>query len=102
MVAKFCARSQGQPVFGVPSAAMISSRRPISREGVIAAILMGLAPKARDPIRHGIWRRPALPGCSQRGLAVRSADAYMGRTAAAHLAGARGQGPRPDLIAPCR
>ena len=36
MVAKFCSRSQGQPVTGVRSAAMISIRREMSREGVIA------------------------------------------------------------------
>src|SRR6516164_3108863 len=36
MVAKFCTRSHGQPVLGVRSAAMISIRRLMSREGVIA------------------------------------------------------------------
>ena len=36
MVAKFCSRSHGQPLPGVRSAAMISSRREISREGVMA------------------------------------------------------------------
>src|SRR4030081_703443 len=35
MDAKSCSRSQGQPVPGVRSLAMISSRREISREGVI-------------------------------------------------------------------
>src|SRR5580693_3404527 len=35
MVAKFCSRSHGQPVFGVRSAAMMASRRSISREGII-------------------------------------------------------------------
>src|SRR3981081_1845134 len=34
MVAKSCSRSQGQPVPGVRSLAMISSRREISRAGV--------------------------------------------------------------------
>src|SRR6516164_1497776 len=38
MVEKFCAKSQGQPVSGVRSAAMISRRRPMSREGSIAEI----------------------------------------------------------------
>ena len=33
MVAKLCARSQGQPEPGVRSAAMISIRRAMSREG---------------------------------------------------------------------
>src|SRR4051794_38963887 len=33
MVSKFCSRSQGQPVTGVRSAAMISIRRLISLEG---------------------------------------------------------------------
>src|SRR5215471_8267693 len=36
MVPKVCSRSHGQPVPGVRSAAMISSSRAISREGVIA------------------------------------------------------------------
>ena len=35
MVAKFCSRSHGQPLPGVRSAVMISSRREISREGVM-------------------------------------------------------------------
>src|ERR1700678_79523 len=35
MVAKVCSRSHGQPVFGVRSAAMISRRRSMSREGVM-------------------------------------------------------------------
>ncbi len=34
MEAKSCFRSQGQPVSGVRSAAMISRRREMSREGV--------------------------------------------------------------------
>src|SRR5882762_5489843 len=38
MVAKFCSRSQGQPVPGVRSAAMISSRREMSREGRIGGV----------------------------------------------------------------
>ena len=37
MVAKFCSKSHGQPVFGVRSAAMISISRAISREGVMKA-----------------------------------------------------------------
>src|SRR6185369_6350742 len=36
IVAKSCSRSHGQPVTGVRSAAMISMRREISREGVMA------------------------------------------------------------------
>src|SRR5882672_378774 len=40
MVEKFCARSHGQPVPAVRSAAIISMRRVISREGVIFAIQM--------------------------------------------------------------
>src|SRR6516165_9684256 len=36
MVPKVCCKSHGQPVPGVRSAAMISSSRAISREGVIA------------------------------------------------------------------
>src|ERR1019366_9352563 len=35
MVAKFCSRSHGEPEPGVRSAAMISRRREISRDGVI-------------------------------------------------------------------
>ncbi len=33
MVAKFCSRSQGQPLPGVRSAAMISINRAMSRDG---------------------------------------------------------------------
>lgn len=33
IVAKFCSRSQGQPVFGVRRAAMISISRAMSLEG---------------------------------------------------------------------
>src|SRR6266436_5284257 len=40
MVEKFCARSHGQPVLAVRSAAIISMRRVISREGVTFAIRM--------------------------------------------------------------
>src|ERR1700733_634764 len=40
MVAKFCSRSHGQPVFGVRSAAMMASKRSISREGVMKALAM--------------------------------------------------------------
>src|SRR6188508_1823788 len=36
MLEKFCSRSQGQPVSGVRSAAMISNSRAMSREGFIA------------------------------------------------------------------
>src|SRR5258708_23279685 len=35
MVEKFCSRSHGHPLPGVRSIAMISSKREISREGVI-------------------------------------------------------------------
>src|SRR5579883_1520837 len=37
MVAKFCSKSQGQPVTGVRSLAMMSSRALISRDGFMAA-----------------------------------------------------------------
>src|SRR5580704_18751456 len=51
MVAKFCSRSHGQPVLGVRNAAMIASRRPISREGVITRILIGSRTANAHPIR---------------------------------------------------
>src|SRR4051794_23076060 len=44
MLAKFCSRSQGQPVPGVRSAAMISIRWAISREACIAPISCFRAP----------------------------------------------------------
>src|SRR5205814_8956443 len=43
MVAKFCSRSQGQPEPGVRSAAMISIRREISREGRICRLSRGFS-----------------------------------------------------------
>src|ERR1700722_9159319 len=51
MLAKSCSRSQGQPVLGVRNAAMIASRRPISREGVITRILTGSRTSHADLIR---------------------------------------------------
>src|SRR5271165_1307384 len=65
MVAKFCSRSHGHPVFGVRSAAMISRRRPISREGVIDRVLLNgrgpyqtfvLARSRRIKLLDGRWR----------------------------------------------
>src|SRR4051812_3777059 len=53
MVAKSCSRSQGQPEPGVRSAAMIASRRAMSREGVAVVIWLcrslqlGLKPRKR-------------------------------------------------------
>src|SRR6516165_1975447 len=41
MVSKVCSRSHGQPLPGVRSAAMISSSRAMSREGVIAGSTAG-------------------------------------------------------------
>src|SRR5215471_4416468 len=38
MVVKFCSRSHGHPVSAVRSAAIISIRRPISRDGVMAVM----------------------------------------------------------------
>src|SRR5947207_5286749 len=56
IVEKFCAKSQGQPVSARRSAAMISRRRSMSREGVIAGIpdtVVGAGDRteAADPIR---------------------------------------------------
>src|SRR5580704_12628035 len=61
MVAKFCSRSHGQPVLGVRNAAMIASRRPISREGVITRILIGSRTSHADPIRAEKPPRPCGP-----------------------------------------
>src|SRR5579862_7060752 len=61
MVAKFCSRSHGQPVLGVRNAAMITSRRPISREGVITRILIGSRTLNADPIRAKNPPRPCEP-----------------------------------------
>src|ERR1700688_40490 len=61
MVAKFCSKSQGQPVLGVRNAAMIASRRPISREGVITRILIGSRTSDADPIRAEKLPRPCRP-----------------------------------------
>src|SRR4029077_6299799 len=49
MVAKSCSRSQGQPLPGVRNAAMISSRREISREWVM--------------MRHGLCERGVFKPC---------------------------------------
>src|SRR5438874_12310462 len=49
MVAKFCSRSQGQPVPGVRNAAMISMSRPMSRDGV-----MGHPKNDRRPYQSAI------------------------------------------------
>src|SRR5215831_4958011 len=48
IVEKFCARSHGHPVPGARSAAMISMRRAISREGMTAM--------SDDPRRPGTLR----------------------------------------------
>src|SRR6201986_3101832 len=61
MGAKFCSRSHGQPVLGVRNAAMIASRRPISREGVITRILIGPRTTNADPIRGKKPPRPYRP-----------------------------------------
>src|SRR6202451_188387 len=72
MVAKFCSRSHGQPVLGVRNAAMIASRRPISREGVITGILTGSRTPNADPIRAEKPPRPFGPRVIHRpGLAPR-------------------------------
>src|ERR1700709_616991 len=52
MVAKFCSRSHGQPLPGVRSVAMISSKRKISREGVIVHLAwrrLGFMPQDARP-----------------------------------------------------
>src|SRR3954453_14193314 len=47
MVEKFCSRSQGHPVTGVRSAAMISSSRAMSREGLsLSSVLTQKSPKS--------------------------------------------------------
>src|SRR6266446_4917071 len=54
MVEKFCSRSHGHPLPGVRSIAMISSKREISRDGVIAHL-------ALKKIRLYAARRAAIP-----------------------------------------
>jgi hypothetical protein len=54
MVEKFCSRSHGHPLPGVRSIAMISSKREISREGVI--VHLGL-----KEIRLYAARRAPIP-----------------------------------------
>src|SRR5580700_4044790 len=78
MVAKFCSRSHGQPVFGVRSAAMIASRRPISREGVITRILIGSRTWNADPIRA---EKPPRPSVSRVIHRARSAPRIFRRAA---------------------
>src|SRR6202023_2311626 len=61
MLANLCSRSHGQPVWGARNAAMIASRRPISREGVITRILTGSRTSNADPIRAKKPPRPCRP-----------------------------------------
>src|SRR3954454_5336238 len=91
MVAKFCWRSQGQPVTGVRSAAMISIRREMSREGVIAGLSPGSQAlcQKRAPVPSAARRNSVISTGWQARLAsrVRSAkaramsDAFSSETA---------------------
>src|SRR3954469_10088536 len=79
MVAKFCSRSQGQPVTGVRSAAMISIRREMSREGVIAGQSPGSQAlcQKRAPVPRAARRNRVISTGWRAGLAssVRNAKA---------------------------
>src|SRR6202790_4424114 len=74
MVAKSCSRSQGHPVPGVRSIAMISSRREISREGVMEHRSLlgrsGLYAACCAPIPAKRGERAALSTDWRRGLMV--------------------------------
>src|SRR5471032_3210040 len=74
MLAKSCSRSQGQPVSGVRSVAMISSRREISREGVMKhrSLLgrLGLYAACCAPIPAKRAERAAFSTDWRRGLKV--------------------------------
>src|SRR5437016_6027592 len=85
MLAKSCCRSHGQPVPGVRSAAMISIRRPMSREGfsggdatrnsgpreagpgltycIAVSGRAGGAIRIRDIMEHGAWVTSHLRCC---------------------------------------
>src|SRR5215468_10981658 len=63
MVAKSCSRSHGQPVPGVRSAAMISTRRAISGEGFIGhLVLVTWVSLYGGPVHEAITRRVRHPG----------------------------------------
>src|SRR5947209_13052847 len=66
MVAKFCCKSQGQPLPGVRNAAMISISRPMSREGFIS-------------------RRRPVSGASSHSDRQRDRLAPLGRVDDAHI-----------------
>src|SRR6266567_5401836 len=64
MVEKFCSRSHGQPLPGVRSIAMISSKREISREGVIAHLAWrrsGFMPQDGRPSQRNEPNVPPFP-----------------------------------------
>src|SRR5690606_10757594 len=55
MLAKSCFRSHGQPVSGVRSAAMMSSRRRMSREGVMRVLMADL--RERRPAWQALFAK---------------------------------------------
>src|ERR1700684_1152806 len=85
MVEKFCSRSHGHLVPGVRRAAMISSKRVMSREGVNVAIAKVLTePSGVDPIRTGLDRdRKIAPAHEPGALSTNCRDysAFSGRVA---------------------
>src|SRR5690348_11791207 len=66
MVAKLCARSQGQPEPGVRNAAMISSRRAMSREGFTDRAYGLWRRERRHCNKPRAWRRTAIPDSHKR------------------------------------
>src|SRR4051794_6995352 len=98
MVEKSCCRSHGQPVPGVRSCAMISSRREMSREGVMAHRSLegsglyaasggsGPARDARYPqaigLACGVTARmsPYLECARRSGVSLRQGETHMQNT----------------------
>src|ERR1700694_3633503 len=69
MVEKFCSRAHGQPLPGVRSIAMISSKPEISREGVIAHLASrrsGFMPQDTRPSQRNEAERLRFPPISLR------------------------------------
>src|SRR6478752_3108557 len=66
MVAKLCARSQGQPEPGVRNAAMISSRRARSREGFTDRAYGLRRRERRHCSKPRAWWRTAIPDSHKR------------------------------------
>src|SRR5665213_4299688 len=92
MVEKSCCRSQGHPVLGVRRAAMISSRRAMSREGFMEP----------DPTKDGVRARQMAKGAPQEWSALGRLSRPQSVAVVAGAAGRLEQepGPLPGLIKP--